>query len=202
LQLPHRWWLLGVDVQLESDIDEDQLRYFRDFAAAELKAGDQVIVASAEPDWIYGDIYDRRAHKNLAELERDVVAHSGAQIRVRLAGDLHHYQRHASADGQVHNITAGGGGAFLHPTHGYSRSKFTVERLDSAGKRHRETYSRKAVYPTPARSAALTTGNLLFPLFNLFFGAATGLLYALLSSAMPRPDSAASAREVLETALQ
>ena len=50
---------------------------------------------------------------NLDFLEEEVL---GKKVSVFLAGDLHHYRRHANAEGRQ-KIIAGGGGAFLHPTH-------------------------------------------------------------------------------------
>jgi hypothetical protein len=65
LQLPRRWWLWAVDVQLESDIDVGQLNYFRSVGDA-LRTGDGIILASAEPDWLYRDIKNPMAESNLA----------------------------------------------------------------------------------------------------------------------------------------
>ena len=61
----------------------------------------------------------------------------GARIRMRLAGDLHHYHRESLATeaADTHLITCGAGGAFLHPTHGAVVGRATLlantsDRLD------------------------------------------------------------------------
>src|SRR5262249_53559271 len=41
----------------------------------------------------------------------------GAHVRAVIAGDWHHYNRYYLNELDVHFITSGGGGAFLHPTH-------------------------------------------------------------------------------------
>ncbi len=41
----------------------------------------------------------------------------GARVVAVIAGDWHHYNRYYAHELDVHFITSGGGGAFLHPTH-------------------------------------------------------------------------------------
>ena len=41
----------------------------------------------------------------------------GAHVAAVIAGDWHHYNRYYAHELDVHFITSGGGGAFLHPTH-------------------------------------------------------------------------------------
>jgi len=119
VKLPHDWWLFGIDVQLESDIDEPQLRYFRELVKKE-KVPDhaRIILCLSEPHWIYEARYAKFdpsvSERNLDFLERTVF---GDRVAVYLAGDLHHYRRHATDGDDRQKITAGGGGAFLHPTH-------------------------------------------------------------------------------------
>jgi hypothetical protein len=130
LKLPHRWWLAAVDMQLDSDLDLDQLEYFRQ-VATNMADGDRLILCVAEPHWIYQHERDR-GHwdapppvtpqpncpapyiSNLEFLEKEIFAR--ARTRIMLAGDLHHYRRHEGPGG-AQKITSGGGGAFLHPTH-------------------------------------------------------------------------------------
>ena len=45
LQLPHGWWLLGADMQLDADMDEPQVAFFRS-VAAKMHARDQVTPAA------------------------------------------------------------------------------------------------------------------------------------------------------------
>ncbi|MFY0583097.1 metallophosphoesterase [Cystobacter fuscus] len=52
LKLPRGWWLIGTDVQLNSDIDVPQLEYFRQ-TATYMQPGDRIILCNAEPAWIH-----------------------------------------------------------------------------------------------------------------------------------------------------
>jgi Calcineurin-like phosphoesterase len=51
LRLPQRWWLLGTDVQLGSDIDRPQVQYFEQVATqiTQLDPGARIILCHAEP---------------------------------------------------------------------------------------------------------------------------------------------------------
>ncbi|HEY0779993.1 MAG TPA: metallophosphoesterase [Gemmatirosa sp.] len=179
-RLPHGWWLVGTDVQLESDIDAPQLDYFRR-VAAQMRPGDHVVLCLAEPHWVYEAKYrrfdPRVTERNLTYLEREVFRDQ--RISVWLAGDLHHYRRHASADGRQ-KITAGGGGAFLHPTH----ADVDDVRVLGADGPPDERFMLHTSFPPPAVSRALAWQNLRFPLLNPRFGLATGALYVLLAWAV------------------
>lgn len=183
LKLPHRWWLVGIDIQLESDIDKLQIDYFCDIARNEMRDGDRIILCTAEPDWVKGQLYDPNLQNNLAFFEKVLrEARPGLEIAVRLAGDLHHYRRHESADGRQ-NIIAGGGGAFLHPTHGGS-----VEVVRSGPPGMEADYALEASYPTQEKSRSLTFGNVAFLEQNPGFSMLTALAYALASLSFVRPS--------------
>ena len=175
LRLPHRWWLWGVDIQLESDVDPPQVEYFR-AVAQNMHLGDRVILVTAEPHWVYGNIYDSKYQKSLAFLEENIINSAAASLRVALAGDLHHYRRHESVnDASKQLITSGGGGAFLHPTYGPEVSQITM------GKEVPVTYQLKAAYPAERTCKRLLLRNLLFPFINPQFGLLTGLVYLVLA---------------------
>src|ERR1051325_5705401 len=76
LRLPGRWWLLGTDVQLDSDIDVPQINYFRE-VAKHMEPGDQVIICTAEPHWVHAKLYGKDDanfnEKNLAYLEKKII---------------------------------------------------------------------------------------------------------------------------------
>ncbi|GBC81205.1 hypothetical protein HRbin10_00311 [bacterium HR10] len=174
LKLPHGWWLLGVDIQLEADIDGPQLEYFQTIAQ-QMAPGDRVILCTPKPDWIYG----AELAANLRYFERKILAPRGARIVLRLTGDIHHYRRHEheTADGsKVHLIIAGGGGAFLHPTHGPN-----VDQIHYDG----AWFRLAAEFPDRQTSRRLTWRNLLFPIRNFRFGILPGAAYAALSWTMP-----------------
>jgi hypothetical protein len=171
LQLPHDWWLLGTDVQLASDIDSEQVAYFKEIAA-KMSDRARIILCNAEPHWIYqkkyADVDREPLDSNLHFLEENVFRR---EIAVFLAGDIHHYRRH-SDDRDHHKIVAGGGGAFLHPTHDGDLDTLPGLSGDAP-------YTLRCTYPEPATSRALTWKTLLFPLTNAKFGLVTALLYLM-----------------------
>ncbi len=134
VQLPHRWWLVGVDTQLGTYIDDPQVRYFREHLSAQLRPGDGVIVCSPTPTWVHTGEGDPDAFNSMMFFERDVVRHrmredgsweeTGATVRLWITGDRHHYGRYAEerpptdppgAARQL--VTCGLGGAYLLDTH-------------------------------------------------------------------------------------
>ena len=192
LKLPHNWWLLGTDVQLGSDIDKPQMDYFvsltaeMDKEARETNKPARIIVCHAEPHWIraaqYGGIDPVYSESNLKLLERKL----GRSVAVFMAGDLHHYRRHEETkDKSTQKITAGGGGAFLHPTHtgrlGGENLDLIVEKgLDEKDER---TFKLKGCFPSTQDSQKLTWRNLRFVMFNQSwtFGFLIGALYLMLT---------------------
>jgi hypothetical protein len=52
VKLPHGWWLWGLDLQLESQIDQPQRDYFQWIANTHLQAGDRVVLITPEPSWV------------------------------------------------------------------------------------------------------------------------------------------------------
>jgi len=180
LRLPRGWWLWAVDVQLESDIDFGQLNYFRS-VAAELSPGDGIILASAEPDWLYRDIKDPLAESNLAMLEQRVIEPTGAEVFVWVAGDIHHYRRHEhTRDARYQRITSGGGGAYLSPTH-LPLTGAAATHLKQTVRVGEQTFHQQFAYPSSATSARLSFLNALFLLKNWRFGSLTGLAYMTLT---------------------
>ena len=169
-KLPRGWWLIGTDVQLGSDLDQPQVEYFES-VAEKMGPDDRVILCDAEPHWIYAKTYGQidsdYNENNLAFLERKF----GGKVAVFLAGDLHHYRRHEDPDGRQ-KITAGGGGAFLHPTHGPDVSTLA------------NGFELKKSFPDPKTSRSLAWRNLFFPFLNFSFGAVTGVLYLLTAWSM------------------
>ena len=170
VKLPHHWWLLGADLQLHSDIDRPQKEYFQR-VRAEMRDGDNVILCVAEPHWskeaAYRDLDPEETEDNIRFLQQGVLA--GVNVRLFLAGDKHHYRRHAHPVDGTQRITAGGGGAFLHPTHAPD-----VSRLADGSELARS-------YPDEATSRRLTWGNLKFPFLNPSFGIVTALLYLFIA---------------------
>jgi hypothetical protein len=176
LQLPHRWWLLGIDAQLEADIDQPQRDYFCR-VARQMRPGDRVILCTAAPAWVHTEA-DPAAFDNLAFFERTVLEPAGVELAVTLTGDLHHYSRYAAGGAQGgghHKITAGGGGAYLVGT----RLLPDTLRLRSPAGDDPEPYIRKAQYPSARTSLGLRWGALLLAVKNPSFALFLGLMYAL-----------------------
>jgi hypothetical protein len=110
IKLPHNWWIWGPDIQLADNLDDSQRDYF-DLMAEQTKPGDTIILCIAEPSWLHQN-YD-----NLHEISMLARKH-GAKICAVVAGDWHHYSRYTTDKLGIQFITAGGGGAFAHATHG------------------------------------------------------------------------------------
>lgn len=191
LKLPHDWWLFGVDLQLTHNLDWPQLEYFRNIVhnetrdgkrivdGPEFKPGSKVIVCTPEPLWVEEEKYrgvnnetPYDAEKlNLRFLEK-MIHERGSEIRIYLAGDLHHYRRFATADDLHQKITAGGGGAFLHPTHDIVFNKFADNENE---------FLLKSSYPDVETSNRLAYNNLRFFTLNPRFGIVTATLYAIVA---------------------
>lgn len=134
VRLPQHWWLVGLDTQLGTYIDDPQMRYFREHLSNELEPGDAVVVCTASPTWVRTGEGDPDAFNSLQFFERDVVrrhchadgswAETGARVRLWITGDWHHYARYAEEvpDGAPPGagrqlVTSGLGGAYLLDTH-------------------------------------------------------------------------------------
>lgn len=201
LKLPHNWWLLGTDVQLGSDIDAPQMKYFESLTKEmedEFKRSGKrasIILCHAEPHWIRAAQYEgydpNYNESNLKLLEKRL----GRDVAVFIAGDLHHYRRHEeAANKSTQKITAGGGGAFLHPTHygilGKNLDKIVERGLvtDDVGDKKKpkdRLFELKGCFPPTKESQKITWRDLIFPYLkgnkSRTFGIVTAVLYLLLT---------------------
>jgi hypothetical protein len=112
-RLPHRWWVLGIDIQLDTYIDTPQLEWFRGIG---LQPGDRVVLVTGKPCWtkLRGGP-PPSSWKNIQYFQEQVVEAAGAEVRALVSGDLHHYARYEAEDG-TQLVTSGAGGAYLSPT--------------------------------------------------------------------------------------
>lgn len=185
LQLTDQWWLWCTDIQLADDMDQPQADYFTK-VAANMPDGARVILASAEPGWLY-TVSNRRSFDILdytAWIVRN--ARKNLTVPVLLSGDTHHYSRYATEKG-MQFVVAGGGGAFLHPTHqledeikfelGGVQCDLSLKR-DPASNAPNET---AACYPSQDKSKRLTLRNLWFPVTNWDFAILMGIVYWIFS---------------------
>ncbi|PSQ96656.1 MAG: hypothetical protein BRD55_05070 [Bacteroidetes bacterium SW_9_63_38] len=187
IKLPHDWWLWGIDVQLESDIDEPQLNYFQAIAsdADIMPPGSKVILCTPEPTWVYSETKGAKAFRNLGYFEDTVITANGHTMPVGLAGDLHTYARYEDPDTDDNTnkqrFIAGGGGAYLYPTHDLPdtldletpkghESRYTLQN-------DRNTTPDDSLFPAPDRSRSMSWRALLLPFKNWTFGLFVAALY-------------------------
>jgi hypothetical protein len=117
IKLPHGWWLWGVDMALEDDLDPSQYEYFHQ-RAQELEDDDQVILCLPTPVWLkrHNTDIDQMQYRMARKLEiiANLVDQGGRnRAPVYLTGDNHHYAHYISkTPTESHYIVCGGGGAF------------------------------------------------------------------------------------------
>jgi hypothetical protein len=155
VELPSRWWLFAIDEQFGSYLDDPQMLYF-ERAAKKLGEGDQVIVAVPAPGWVKA--VDRPdAYDTIDYFIRTVIAPRGAEVRLILAGDMHHYARYTGPDREL--VTCGGGGAYLFPTHRLPET-ITVPPPDTIARKRSPSrdFQLTARYPEKDRSRRYAWG--------------------------------------------
>ncbi|WP_308220956.1 metallophosphoesterase family protein [Micromonospora phytophila] len=182
VELPADWWLLGLDDQSGSYLDDPQLTYF-DTVAEKLGPRSRVILAVPAPTWVKA-VDHPTAYDSIDYFIRTIVAPTGAQVRLLISGDLHHYARYASPDRQL--ITCGGGGAYLYPTHKLPE-RIEVPPPDTLARRASVSrpYDLAGRYPDAARSRRYGWGIFgRLPLRNPGFTTLLGTLHTLLMLAM------------------
>lgn len=187
-KLPHGWWLLAPDVQLNDSINPSQRDYFRR-VATRLTADDRVIVIAPIPNWA---LVDPDTHNVAMSWISALCSPTGARIAAVLTGDLHHYSRYQSvqwdsatepnavteAQSALQLITAGGGGAFLHPTHTLPD---TVAMGTFSENQNATEFEQQKVWPASSKSRRMALGNLLFPVSNWQLSLFAGFVYTMLA---------------------
>jgi hypothetical protein len=187
LKLPHGWWLWGLDMALEDDLDPPQYEYFR-AQAQHLQPGDKLILSVPTPTWIKRDGIQAKSGTGrfIGGDKLDLIMKIPQQekrdvdVPLVLTGDLHYYARHrADVDGGTRDyIVCGGGGAFGKGT------LQVPDEVEVSGKdwsthiaKLQTTFGGKpALYPNREESVRLRRGVLRFPFQNPAF---TGALIAL-----------------------
>jgi hypothetical protein len=115
IRLPYNWWIWGADIQFSKYLDSSQVNYFRTVAAS-MGPDDNLIICLAEPAWMLAERQGLDEEENFFKITA-IARESGVRICAVIAGDWHHYARYYTPELDVHFLTSGGGGAFLHPTH-------------------------------------------------------------------------------------
>ena len=121
-----------------------------------MKPGDRIVLCIPEPSWVYTASQGRPIGSNLSELIEEVSEDPGCRFDLWLAGDLHHYARYSAGPGGGHRITAGGGGAFLHPTHLLPKELALGDWNAQEGATSEQNYRCETVFPSlrpPERGA-------------------------------------------------
>jgi len=188
--LGSNWWIWGFDSQLDEDVDGPQSEYFDSIAKA-MKPNANVILCASIPTWLAANLASsddsgrQRFYRGVHFVASKLHDHcEGAKIPLLISGDTHHYNRYVASGKGTNFITAGGGGAFLHPTH-----EIIADSFDLKWMRGEETKleigldgrdaTKKAVYPPPDESRRLALGNLRFWYKNADFSVFLGALYWL-----------------------
>ncbi|MEH0843585.1 metallophosphoesterase [Micromonospora sp. CPCC 205711] len=182
VELPADWWLLGLDDQSGSYLDDPQLAYF-DEVAGRLGPQSRLILVVPAPTWVKS-VDHPTAYDSIDYFIRTIIAPTGAHVRLLISGDLHHYARYAGPERQL--ITCGGGGAYLYPTHKLPE-RLEVPPKDTLSRRASQTrgYDLVARYPDPVRSRRYGWGIFhRLPRRNPGFGTLLGTLHTLLMLAM------------------
>lgn len=176
LQLPHGWWVFGLDQALHGDIDIFQFKYFTEIVREHVRKDDNVILVTHEPNWLLDWYWDSGTGRNVAHFVED---HLKGRCRLRIAGDLHNYMRHQLVSGSPtsveHLIVNGCGGAFLHPTHVFGGFNKFQDGM----------YEKRFAYPSLKESEQIAWGNILkFRKKNWRFDVIGGLVYFILVFSM------------------
>lgn len=198
VQLPDNWWIWGIDTQLTEDIDQPQASYFVAVAKS-MPENAKIILVCGVPSWLKAeesaeDDEGRKEFYRSLDYIAGIAKDDGtnATICAVLSGDTHHYSRYSAELAGTQFITAGGGGAFLHPTHqlndtikaSWVRTSQMLSLKTEAGTEH-EPSDKAACYPTKDRSRGLLRGNRKFiftnPEFCLTLGAIYWVAYSLLT---------------------
>jgi hypothetical protein len=180
IQLPQKWWLFAIDEQFGAYLDDPQLAYFH-AAASKVAPGDRVIVCTPTPSWVEA-VGEPGDYDTVDFFVRTVLKPTGADIKLMLSGDLHHYARYAPADGDRQLIHCGGGGAYLYPTH---RMPKQIPVPPPAPRTHKlseptRTYELKQTFPTKSESRKYALGVFgRVPTRNIGFIALLGSLQTL-----------------------
>lgn len=185
IKLPANWWIWAIDGQLESDFDQPQLRYFTALAENMTPAEEQkIILITAAPSWTQcpapGSPPTCRNHpddfRTLAHFEKK-IRERGFQLKLVLAGDLHHYMRYVSeTEPETHTmrVTSGGGGAYLYGT-AQMPERLEVQEPGA----HR--YKKERAFPDAGQSNEVAARIWRLPWHNAWFGRLLGGIYLVLA---------------------
>jgi hypothetical protein len=196
IHLGQNWWVWGFDSQLDEDVDGPQSDYF-DAVAKAMMPNAKVILCASVPTWLKASLlpednagrerFYRGVHFIASKLHDEC---QGVKIPLLISGDTHHYNRYEAEKIGTNFVTAGGGGAFLHPTHKVLEDSFEIKWVGGMptklklGVDNINEEKVKSIYPSPATSRRLAFGNLLFWYNNWDFSLFLGFLYWICALSM------------------
>lgn len=189
IRLPHNWWIWGADIQLAQYLDAGQVLYFKGVAEAMKQHPTEVakvILCTAEPTWNKELSDIPQGEDNLSHITK-IATDAGARICAVVAGDYHHYSRYFAEKTGTSFFTAGGGGAYLSPTHPLHRSRkiyWQGEEVDlslACQIKDGKKTGRLSCWPSRLRSRTLGLWTLAFPLRNYGFSVCLGVFYWLMT---------------------
>jgi hypothetical protein len=196
IKLPHDWWIWGLDTQLTRNLDVGQMRYFETVAqnmAEPSKA--KIILCISQPAWM--EAAATGSEKSFPGNTNRLVsmAFKEAKVCTIITGDTHHYNRYRGTENGLNLITAGGGGAYLSPTHDTPDTikvpwnkelhEFSLRQKTEGGPGAKPGMTEPSLFPSRATSRALSWWLLLFPFHNRAFSfGGLGIIYWLLTWAL------------------
>lgn len=185
IRLPHNWWIWGADIQLAQYLDAGQVLYFEGVAEAMKQhptEAPKLILCTPEPSWNKEHDATAQGEDNLSHITK-IATDAGARIAAVIAGDYHHYSRYQAKETGTSFFTAGGGGAYLAPTHILKKSRrFAWSggeinlNLRSQIKDGAST-GEAACWPSQSKSRLLSLSTLAFPFRNYGYAVALGIIY-------------------------
>ena len=169
VKLPHGWWLWGVDLALEDDLDAPQIAYFED-QSRYLKSGDNVILCVPTPSWLKDKselpIYQKDVQAELDRLQiiTQIIRKSpasraldnnaggtadgqGVRVPLYLAGDLHHYARYNTSDRDGDPVVV----SYLRWRRSLHVADEVLAKRDHCGQRSTRLPRRGKYFPKPDR---------------------------------------------------
>lgn len=204
------WWLVGLDSQLGEYIDAPQLDYFHAQLSTRLAPGDAIIFCAATPAWVHGagdpdafnslHYFERNFLRGAFDKQTQTATSTGAQVRLWLSGDSHHYARYEEgheADGEpqapdprrTQMLTCGLGGAYLSETYTLPDTLEVpprASRMRSKDPTSRTFTRAGSTYPSPedsrrlSRRLAVPFMQVWLPLRNPRFGFTVGAVHLVL----------------------
>lgn len=159
-------------------------------AENERGAKQKIILVTAEPNWVFsgdqaardeGCAIDEEAFDTMSWFENRYIRRNCFQLRLVVAGDLHHYVRYEGP--QTQRITSGGGGAYLLATHRMPKTIVLKEGTTQTFSADLQpvTYERKTCYPAREESERLAAGVFGLPARNKAFALFLACVYVLFS---------------------